>query len=207
MMAMAQIFPSIKNRKKSKSETCTLRAHVCAPWKTQCAASGQGSGLQIWWRGKVSSLSFQGVPPCIWWMWNYCPTCILTLNYFPTSLSSEGWTAFSQGFIFAIVLLFPLPGPGQTVSPAVETGASVCFSDSPRRGGCKCSQGRVSASLRSFLPHLGFADEGVQVCLWATVHSGHPHLLSSSCSDYQKDSVAILGKCCVFPGPGPGPGF
>lgn len=130
-------------------------------------------GWQTWWRGKVSSFFFRDVLLCILWSWNYCPTCILTRNYFPTSLSSEDWTAFSQGFIFAIVLLFPLPGPGQTVSHGVKTGASVCFSDSPRRGGCGCSQGRISASPRSFLLHLGFA--GAQVYLWATIQSGHPH--------------------------------
>lgn len=72
--------------------------------------------------------------------------------FFPTSLSSEDWIAFSQGFIFAIVLLFPLPGAGQTESPGVKTGASVCCSDSPRRGGCDCSRGKISASLRSFSP-------------------------------------------------------
>lgn len=120
---MTQIFPPIRNRKKSKLETWTLRAHPCVPLERPSVQSLVGDpGLQTWWRGEGSSLSFQGVPLCIWCLWNYCPTCILTRNSFPTSPSSEDWTAFPRGLFLQLCCYFPFLDQGRLWALVLRQG-------------------------------------------------------------------------------------
>lgn len=137
---------SRSHRTESPVSSLHLRPRVWCLVRNPC--------LETLWREKFSSLSF---PVCSsLYLRNAEISALLIFWYeiifFPTSLSSEGWIGFSRGLIFAIVLLFPLPGAGQTVSPGVKRGASVCCSDSPWRGGCDCSRGRIFARPRSLSP-------------------------------------------------------
>lgn len=192
MMAITQIFPPARNRKKSRDMHpestcgCTLKEPVCSLW----------SGIQACRHGEEGkSLAF---PSRVFLSVFYECGINALLVFWQPLWAQRTEQLFPRGLFLQLCCYFPFLDQGRLWALMLRQGHPFASLTVPGEEAVIAPREASLPAPDFFLPHLGFADEGAQVCLWVTIQSGHSHLYSSIIKNIIKNILITKIFCCYI---------
>lgn len=150
------------------TRVCTLRHPVCSLWSgiQVCRHGEQGKSLAFPFRVFLSVFDEVGI------------TAILVFWHeiiFQPLWAQRTEQLFPRGLFLQLCCYFPFLDQGRRWALVLRQGHPFAALTVPGEEVVSAPREGSLPAPDLFLSHLFFADEGAQVCLWATIHSGHPH--------------------------------